>query len=253
MTVCLAVLLSLWTHAEESTQANNENPLEKKAENRWFVFGGGTNYRLPLKDCERDIDILANGALGSLMPGWKKPRTFKDWSDESWTWEGWFGIGRDLGPSWSWFLETGGAYGYIPNSKWYYPGCAPLKVKVNFQLEEEFVETGVDWYPWGKPHFEGSGIGRRLRAARPYVSLGLGHVWVSGYGKAEMALSAQGRPLEIKVERHYNEFYANPRIAVETPLSRRDSASLFAGYSFFEDRQADLNSIVMGASLRHKF
>ena len=74
-------------------------------EKDWFWGIGATNYHPEFKESERLIDKEINEPLGNMFPDWKKPETFKDWSDDYKIWDLWLMLGRDINEKSSWFIE----------------------------------------------------------------------------------------------------------------------------------------------------
>lgn len=245
--------------APESNPGVEEQSTDSKDfEKRWFVFGGLTNYQTRLEESEKQIDAEINDLFGKVIPRWKKPITFKDWSDDLKLWDAWIGVGRDISPRWNWFVDVGGGAGTIKNSEWYYPLLIPLKVDVDFTRTELFAEAGTDFYPWGKPENSseqqaGSGLMRSLRATRPYFSLAVGYNRQTAIGDVRIDRPFIDRIARIKDEEAYDLLYVNPRISIEMPLTQRDSINFTAGYAFFDQHPDEFNSFASGVFFKHKF
>ena len=107
------------------------------------------------------------------------------------------------------------------------------EVDIDFTRADVFAETGVNYYPWGKPPTP-SEAGGALRATRPYLSLVGGYTWQNAVGDVRVSLPVVGKVAKIKQDDVYNLFYIFPRLCVETPINARDSINFTAGYLFFD-------------------
>ncbi|MBI5093030.1 MAG: hypothetical protein HZB26_11405 [Candidatus Hydrogenedentes bacterium] len=246
--------------AAEAAAPPGETPaaeeLEADAENSgWFGILGAMNYHTHLDESERVVNREMNGVFGRVLPSWQEPTTFKDWSEDWKLWDLYLGAGKDIALRWSWQATTGAGIGFISNSKRYRPLGFPLKIDVDFERADVFVETGVNYYPWEKPVFKSNsaGILGILRSTRPYLSLVGGYTWQHAVGDVTARLPLAGRLLHIKQEDEYNLLYVFPRVCLETPISAKDSINVMAGYLAFDDHASEFNSVTVGVFLKHRF
>jgi hypothetical protein len=219
------------------------------------MYWGAANLHSDLKESEAKIDRELNGTLGMLIPTWKKPITLKDWSDEFRLWDAHVGVGRDLSPKWAWFLGTGGTTGTLKNDDPYvFP--LPLRVQADFTRTLKFVVTGLNWYPWGKPHLQREPGGNRLleslRATRPFLELATSYMRLKTV--ADVRVSTVGARLFKKYEEcDYNLFHISPRVGIETPLGKKDSIAVEMGYLFFNRHPSEFNNFSIYVFHRHRF
>lgn len=226
-------------------------------ENRWYAFWGAANIHARLEESEASVDRKINHTLGLLLPGWKKPKTFKDWSEDFKIYDGHLGVGRDLGRKWSWFVSGGGATGEIYNRDRYGLLGLPFQSRVEFKRTAWFVSTGVDFFPWGKPCLEeGRGAGRlarSLKAARPYAELAVGFVHADGYAKVKLSVLGSGGNLTFIEHLDHRVHYVSPRLGVEIPIDHNDAIAVQAGYLFFDQHSSDLDNLSIYLLHRHRF
>ena len=66
-------------------------PADARYEKHWMFSMGGSNYYPRLKESEAQINSQINGTLGRVIPGWRRPQTFKAWRDNMLLWDLCFG------------------------------------------------------------------------------------------------------------------------------------------------------------------
>jgi hypothetical protein len=244
--------------AGKSQHIDSPSQPKQAFEKQWFIFGGLMNYQTRLEESEAQIDAEINGLFGKVIPRWKEPTTFKDWSDDLKLWDAWIGVGRDISPKWNWFVDAGGGAGTIENSERYYPLLIPLTINVDFERTELFAEAGLDWYPWGKPEKStnvqtGSGFARSLKATRPYLSLAAGYNHQTAIADVRIDAPIIGQIVRIKDEQSYDMLYLNPRVSIETPITKKTSINFTFGYIFFDEHAEEFNSFASGVFLKYRF
>jgi hypothetical protein len=244
-------------NADEAPKGTEE-PTKETFKPRWFMVGGCANYWNPVSESEAEINKFINRPLGAVFPRWRKPRTFKDWSNEWRIRNGWLGFGRDINAHWSVYADMGGAWGHIGYRKKYYPLGVPIKIDIDFEHCDIFWETAVNYYPWKQPVYE-PGDGKRgrmlraLRATRPYLILSMAYTHEWGYGRGRGKLPGVFTFFDLTKNVPDYLFWWNPQVAVETPITKNDSVNVSAGYMFHSERTHEYNTPTVGLFLRHKF
>lgn len=267
----VAVLLALPIGAEEASASltsskANEGKRASKSEtlgeeapwrNQWFFFWGPANVHARLKESEAEINHKINDTAGRIVPGWNRPTTFKDWSDQFKLWDLHFGLGRDISPKWTWFVDTGGIIGSVKNrdSYWFY--VVPLKTKIDFARDVWFLACGVEYYPWGKPRLDPSagsrGLTRSLKSTKPFMELAAGHVHAKDTADVKLSIPKALITLKQHEELRHDANYISPRLGVEVPLDSNDSVTFEAGYLFFDEHPSDFNNISLYLLHHHRF
>jgi len=219
-------------------------------EKDWFWGIGATNYHPEFKESERLIDKEINEPLGNMFPDWKKPETFKDWSDDYKIWDLWLMLGRDINEKSSWFIEMGGMTSDIDNSKTYLSSGVPIDVDVDFSRTEAFVLGVLSYYPWGKPSIDKTRY--RILCAKPYGEISIGYVYIEAAGEVKLS-SPPGLISKQKERRNYDLFQVSPRVGVEIPMTENDSVSFMGCYSFFNNNESEFNSPSFSIIYKHRF
>lgn len=228
------------------------------SEDEWFMFYGVSNLYPRLKESEDKIDRLLNRGLGSLFPRWSEPDTFADWRDSVMLWDGFVGIGRDLGPEYCWTGTLGYSTGRILNSKRYYPLGLPLNIHADFIREVYFLSFGFDWYPWGKPQVrpedeDKNMLVRMFRGSRPFFEIATGYVHLAREGNTRLNIPNLVRVAQVVDSQKDNLFYVSPRIAWELPIDDNDSLNMMASLLFFTSHTREYNSVSFYFFHRHRF
>ena len=225
-------------------------------ENRWFLKWGLANVHAGIKESESRIHDQLNVPFGLLIPGWDRPRTFKDLSNDFELYDLHLALGRDINAKWSWFADVGGIVGDVMN-KTNYPLPVPLNIKVGFGRRIWFAAAGVDWYPWGKPVLERdptrNAIMDALRSSRPFLEGAVGHVDARESVAARLQIQHLPLSLQVKEKLHEPTDYISPRIGVETPIGKNDSLILAAGYLFFDHHPSEINNLSIYVLHSHRF
>jgi hypothetical protein len=225
---------------------------------QWFFVLGTSNYRVRLEESEDQIDNQINRLLGSVLPSWDKPTTFKDWSDNGRIWDLWAGFGRDICARSSWAVYAGGGQGTIPNEGWYYPVGIPLKIDVDFTRRSLFAGASVSYYPLGRPTKpegvqKGHGVIRAFKAGRPVVECNVGTCKQTVIGDVRITNPIVGRLLRIRQDDEYDLLFMSPRLSFEAPVTRKDSVTFMTGYTFFNDHETEFNSSLFQIFWRRRF
>lgn len=226
-------------------------------QNRWFIYGGATNYHTRLEPSERQIDRQINGIFGALLPRWEEPETFKDWSRDWKLWDVWVGVGRDINPKWSWSVSVGGGEGTVKNDGTYYPLLIPADIAVDFTRMEAYIEGCVSWYPWGKPMLKENetkgGLARAFDGTRPFVDLSAGYDYQVSEADVRVKVPVIGTVFHEHQKDDYHLLYFNPRIGIEVPVSKKNSVGMMTGYVFFHEHGDEFNSSMVNVFFRHRF
>ena len=257
--VLVALLMCTNLYAEEAAKAP-VTPKSSEAQpyiKHWFVGFGGTNFRSPLNESEGKIDAQINGIFGKVLPNWQKPTTFGDWSKNTMLWDVNVVVGRDMSRRTSLALLVGGATGKIPNHDSY----GPLATDIKFTRFTAFASLVGSFYPWGKPVFEptSDGFGNKFKSAfrqsKPYVSLGMGYVYMDA--RADVRLKAPGLGLgQIFRQQDINKqnmFQISPRLGLELPVSENNSIILEGAYYKFHQHDDEYSAPAWSVGFRHRF
>lgn len=242
--------------AQPKAAAGGADATDEAWTNRWFVVWGPANVHAQLWESENQINHQINGTLGLIIPGWERPTTFRDWSDDMLLWDFHFGAGRDLGPKFSWFVDVGGVLGTIKTADNYWL-VAPLDSRVAFSRTVWFVAAGMDFYLFGKPRLvktdKGCGLLQALKATRPYIEFAAGHVHANEAAKVRLKISGTNLGFSKDEFLHHDVDYVSPRVGVEMPVTENDSISLQAGYLFFDRHASDFNNLSVYLLHKHRF
>lgn len=212
---------------------------------RWFWFIGTSNYHVRLEESEREIDQRINGMFKLLLPGWEAPDTFKDWSDNWQIWDAWVGIGRELNEHVSITFYAGGGAGTVKNSETYYPFLIPVNTKVDFTRRSMFVGSSLRWYPFGRPVYQGKGLGNILRGGRFLTEMNVGYTHQYSEASVRLSVPVLGEVLHIPDKQTYDLILFSPRIGVEFPLSDRDFFNIVGGYTWMHQHGAEFNQTLI--------
>jgi hypothetical protein len=235
--------------AEQPSAAGQPAPWK----NHWFVFAGLANLHARIWESEKLINNEENGTLGRLIPGWRRPHTFKPWSENFKLWDSHTGVGRDLGPKFSWFVDVGVVAGVVKNDQEYWP----LDVRSRFMRRVWFLAGGIDYYPFGKPDLLSatgkSALIRSLKATRPYLEAAMGYVHAREAARVKFGLKDSLTFANIDQEFLRDVGYASPRIGAEIPMTAKDSLKLQAGYLFFKPHSNEFDNWSYYLLYVHKF
>ena len=258
----VAAALGSWCWADESAKdvsdggAAKGNVQPDAWRNRWSIFWGLANVHARLQESESEINHQLNDTFGRIIPGWERPTTFKNWSNEFKLWDAHVGVGRDINEQWSWFVDVGGIIGTVRNNETYHIPI-PLKADIDFSRLLWFAAAGVDYYPWGKPCLARSQAAcmflRCLAATKPFVELAAGHVDAKESADVKFSIPNTLARFKQRQDLHHEVNYISPRIGIETPLGKNDSVSLQAGYLFFDSHAIDFNNLSIYFLHHHKF
>ena len=255
----MALVMGLCSYADETkkTIPSPESTATQPYVKHWFIGFGGTNFRAPLSESEGRINSQINGIFGKVIPGWSKPRTFKDWSNDTMLWDGNVTIGRDTSPRTSLAFLVGGATGCVPNEDSY----GPLATDIEFTRFTVFASLVGSYYPWGKPTFEPmpkgfcNKIGSAFRHSRPYIALGAGYVYMDA--RADVKLEAPGlgmgqlfRQKDISKQ---HMFQISPRLGLELPVSESNSITIEGAYYKFHQHDEEYTGPAWSLGFRHRF
>jgi len=229
---------------------------EEAWQNRWFIKWGLANVHARVQESENQVNQQLNKPFGILIPGWDKPKTFQDMSDNWGLYDVHLSLGRDINEKWAWYVNAGGILGKIKNKENYlFP--LPLNVKVDFGRKLWFVSAGVDYYPWGKPVYKEDktrcAVMNALRSSRPFFEAAVGFVNAFETATVRIKLQHIAPSLRVKQYLHHPTEYISPRIGVETPLGKNDSFILAAGYLFFDRHETDFDNVSIYMLHSHRF
>jgi len=275
-TVLIAIVSAcLWLCAERSAADKGSAPgsgpsqaaasVDEKSRdaeqwrNRWYFFWGPANVHAELKESEDEVNQQLNDVYGKIIPGWDRPRTFRNLSNEWLLYDFHLGAGRDINEHLSWFIDVGGIIGKVYNGDTYHILGIPLHAQINFGRVLWFAAVGMDYYPWGKPCLERyaqtqmCGLLRALRAARPFFEGAIGHVHVKETADVSFSI-----PDVIEIAKrndvlYHDVNYISPRVGVEIPVGKDDSVVLAGGYLFFDRHATDFNNVSLYVLHHHKF
>lgn len=216
-------------------------PADARYEKHWMFSMGGSNYYPRLKESEAQINSQINGTLGRVIPGWRRPQTFKAWRDNMLLWDLCFGAGRDISPRFSWMAWTGGATGTIVNKH----GYGPIHTDIRFKRTTGFLTLQGYFYPLGKPDASAGGgetllgkITSPFVHAKPYLSLATGYSFVQAEAKVKLDLFSARVFKQTQLENHHMG-QVSPRLGVEMPISKHSSATAEAVYYHFFPAHSD--------------
>lgn len=241
----------------EALEAAGPGKLDANPDKYWYWMVGLANVYPRLRESTSEIDRDINGLFGNLLPRWKEPTTFADWRGDGKLWDVHLGVGRSFNDKWSWFSTVGIIEGTARTDNEYYPLLIPMDVNVKFHRRVWFISTGVDYYPWGKPHIEdapdGHWLMRRLRASKPYVEAAGGYVNVYTIGQVRVGLPLIGDVAKVKHAEYYDLFYVSPRIGIDIPIDEKSSLAFQAGYLFFTAQPDEFDTASYYVFYKHRF
>jgi len=217
----------------------------------WFI--GTSNYHLLLHESEAQIDREIDRPFSLLMPDWKRPTTFKDWSDNCILWDIWGGYGRVLSDKFSWAIYGGGGAGTIPNDRRYYPLFIPIKMSIDFTRISLMTGTSISYYPFGRPEFREGGLAANLAATRPMTEMNIGYNHQISIADVTLRTPLLGKFAHIQDKNKYDLFWTSPRIGIETPLSETTTFNICTGYLFFHEHADEFDGFLTEFFVRHRF
>lgn len=233
--------------AAETKTADTRTSAGYERQSFWFV--GASNYHLRLEESERKIDRMIDDPFGLVLPGWDRPTTFKDWSDDFRIWDLWAGYGRDISPKWSWSIYGGGGAGTIHNKRRF----LPLRLDIDFTRRSIMAGSSVTYYPFGKPRYRGRSYRETFLASRPMLEMNVGATHQTVIGDVRASLPVLGRILRIEDKEKFTLYWASPRAGIEIPLGERRSLNVLGGYLFFHDHAAEFNGALLEIFIRRRF
>ncbi len=224
---------------------------------KWFLIFGVANVHPRLEASEAQIDRQINGLLGRMFPSWKEPRTFVDWRDELRIWDLHLGFGRELTPKWVWLSTFGGSLGTVRNERRYYPLGIPARFQIDFSRKFWFASTGMMYYPWGQSVYEPAEgaldrFRRSMRGTRPFIGAVGAYLDLHAEAVVQIDLPLTNFDPRIVQKQRARSFYGSPRIGVDVPLTKQGDLVLAAGYLFFCEDSADLDSWSFYVMYKHK-
>jgi hypothetical protein len=242
----------------EDKQPDSSDVKQKESsesdESHWYFGYGPANVHAKLNTSEARINREINDTLGSVVPGWSPPRTFRDWNDEWRIWDMHFIVGRDLSSKLDGFLDFGASAGLVKNKDNYLLPI-PFRTNIRFSRVMWFVSCGLNYYPWGKPELESNKsdnpILRSLLSAKPYIEGTVGYVSEDQAASVKMTSG----PCSLKIRKTYypRASYVSPRIGLEIPVDDDDSIKIQAGYLFFDKYSDDCNNLSLYFFHQHRF
>lgn len=235
------------------TDKEEKNAATAKPEKDQFWFIGTSNYHLLLHESEAQIDRQLDTPFGILFPTWKRPTTFKDWSNDFILWDLWGGYGLDLSPKFSWAIYGGGGAGTVPNRHHYYPLGLPLEMRMDFTRVSLMAGTSISWYPFGRPEKREGGLLKNIPAARPMFEANVGYSHQISVGDVKLSVPVLGRVARIKDEKAFDMAWTSPRVGLEVPLTEDTTFNMLGGYLFFSDHSSEYNGALLEFFIRHRF
>jgi hypothetical protein len=229
-----------------------EQAADEKPRNQYW-FAGTSNYHLLLHESEQRITKQMDRPFGLLFPDWKRPTTFRNWSDDFMLWDLWGGYGLDISKKLCWSIYGGGGAGEVPNGRTYYPLGLPVKFKADFMRVSLMAGTSVTWYPFGKPEKVPGGLLQDLKSARPMAEMNIGYTHQISIGDVKLSLPIVGRVVRVRQSDQYDLLWASPRLGVEMPLTKTNSLNILGGYLFMDKHSTEYNGALLEFFIRHRF
>jgi hypothetical protein len=238
---------------EVKSPATCSKPDKDSAEKHSFWFIGSSNYHLRLKESEERINGMLNRPLGAVLPRWKHPITFKEWSEDFRIWDLWGGFGHDINDWLSWSIYAGGGAGTVPNQETYFPLGLPTTIKADFTRRSLLLGSSLSYYPFGRPEKEGKGLVSALAGTRPMAEMNIGYTHQTVVGDVKASVPVFGTLLHIEDKSQYHLFWASPRLGFEIPVTTSDSVNVLGGYLFFHQHSQEFNGGLLEVFVRHRF
>jgi len=245
--------------AQTSEAAKETASPSEEWRNRWYFFWGPANVHAELRESQSEINRQLNDIYGRIIPGWDRPRTFLNLSNEWLLYDLHLGVGRDINEKLSVFVDVGGIIGKVNNDDTYHIIGIPLHTRINFGRTVWFIAAGLDYYPWGKPclrkyaQTQMCGLLRALRAARPFLEGAIGHVHVRETADVSFSIPDVIQIAKRREVLYHDVNYISPRVGLEIPVGKDDSVVLAAGYLFFDSHAKDFNNLSLYVLHHHKF
>lgn len=217
----------------------------------WFV--GTSNYHLLLHESEDQIDRQLNAPFGTLLCNWKRPTTFRDWSNDFLLWDLWGGYGFDLSEQFSWAVYGGGGAGVVPNDNHYSLLGIPLRVRADFTRISLMAGTAITWYPFGRPAPATRNLWKNFAGTRPMAEMNVGYSYQVAIGDVKLSVPILGRLAHIRDEKQYHLAWTSPRLGIEVPLTKNNTLNILGGYLFFVPHSSEFNGGLLEFFIRHRF
>ena len=241
--------------SDDSTSCDTPKE-DEPYQRQWILSIGGSNYYPQLKESEAQIDAALNDTLGRIVPGWRRPQSFKAWRDGALLWDMCIGAGRDISPKFTWMVWTGVAAATIKNKR----GYGPLGTDIRFSRITTFLTLEGYYYPFGKPVVNRTGDESALRKiadsfthAKPYMAFATGYSFVRAGANAKFKLCNARIFRKVQVEDHHLA-QISPRIGVEIPLGRHSSISAEGVYYYFFPKHTDeYSGLSLSCGYRYRF
>lgn len=186
----------------------------------------------PELNSEKPVYIVNEIGKGTI-PGWHDIVTFRDMRRIGLFGDIWAGVGLHCGNYFSFWIGLGGGLWEINNSHRY----GPLKFRLDLKGIELLVETGMDYFPFGKTKFDSikhekflSRLKRTILETKPYLSLiiNYSHFEASGKGKVELF----DIPITYQKTKGIDIISIIPCVVSDVPVTRRTDVFMGIGYLF---------------------
>jgi len=232
--------IALATHGEEALVEDLTPAPGFRSDHDWYFFVAAVNV-YPKLESEDLIHNALEPVLRGLSPGHPGVYTVSDLRDDHGLWPPHFGVGVNLSPKWSAFVEAGYTEGKL-RTLLDRRSIVGLPLHTDFELKRGalFGGLGLDYFPWGMPgRTEYEGLRERLLATRPFLGTRL--TWTHATYDVKVKLGL--RPLPNFVNLELSDAWLLPSATivggVEVPLSRDTTLSFSAGYNYFPKRDFD--------------
>lgn len=220
----------------------------------WYYFIAAVNV-YPRLESEDLIHHLLEPVLEGLSPGHPGVYTISDLRDDHLLWPPHLGLGVNLSPRWSAFLEAGYTSGKV-RTKLDRTSILLLPLHTDFEIQRGalFAGAGLDFYPWGMaPQQEYHGWRDRLTQARPFLGSRL--TWTRATYDAKVKLGL--KPFPNFVNLRFSDAWTVPSVTfvagVDVPLSRDTTLTFNGGYNFFWKQDYDFEGYAFTVQWRRYF
>ncbi len=246
--------LKLHQDWQEKDVAAAEGQEEAPSEYRWCAMLCMANAYPGLKS-EDLIHGLFDPIMHAIAPGIDRINTFGDMRDDYLLWVPNLGVGYNLSPHFSLFLQLG--YGAGPvrtedsaNSILF----LPLHLSFEMKRSAFTITPGLDYFPFGMvQQRDYHGLMERLRAIRPM--LGVRVPWThAGYtAHAKIGLWPVEKLLRIDLGDSWDVWSTNVNVGVDVPITRRNQVNINYGHSFFYGHDSDFGGPVFSVTWKYSF
>lgn len=220
----------------------------------WYYFVAAVNV-YPRLESEDLIYNIFEPILEGLSPGHRGVHTIGDLRDDHLLWPPHLGLGVNLNPHWSLFVEAGYTSGKV-RTQVDRPSILLLPLHTDFEIQRSALFTGIglDYFPWAMPaQHEYGGLRSRLAGARPFLGTRLTWTYATYDAKVKLGF----RPFPNLVNLKFDDAWALPSFTVvggvDIPLTRYTTLTFNCGYNFFWDREFDFEGYAFTVQWRRYF